>query len=301
MYQSPNRKHDRNSFYKYVSSSTAKIILKNRTLRWSSPVEFNDPFDVPRELLYGVEAAEIKREMNYTFIELVRNPPQNIIDLQPKIQLIVETLRKNNSEEFKNEIIATINQEEIKDDFHSIGLEGIKQLWRDWVPNFRILCLCESHEKTSMWYHYAEEYKGVVIELNCSDDLDSAWLLAEPIKYVNSIPEISTAKGWAKLMLMSKEQIVKKLIAICSYTKTPDWEYEKEWRVASFKRPYETGTTSDYNFNYNELKSIYFGPLIDPEVRDEIIQLSTEVAPHILLFNTEIGMGRSFKFNQIKS
>jgi hypothetical protein len=152
-----------------------------------------------------------------------------------------------------------------------------------------------------MWYHYAEQYKGVVIELNCSDDLDSAWLAAEPIKYLKSVPEISTAKGWAKLMLMSQEQLVQKLIAICTYTKTPDWEYEKEWRVASFKRPYETGTTSDYKFHYNELKSIYFGPLIDPAVRDEIIQLTKEVAPHVLLYNTEIGIGRNFKFNQIKS
>ena len=26
------------------------------------------------------------------------------------------------------------------------------------VQNMRILCLCESYRKTSMWYHYADKY-----------------------------------------------------------------------------------------------------------------------------------------------
>jgi hypothetical protein len=37
-----------------MPASTAKIVLQNKTLRWSSPVEFNDPFDVPRELAFDV-------------------------------------------------------------------------------------------------------------------------------------------------------------------------------------------------------------------------------------------------------
>ena len=44
------RIHDREYFYKYMSASTAEVVLGNRTLRWSAPTEFNDPFDVPREL-----------------------------------------------------------------------------------------------------------------------------------------------------------------------------------------------------------------------------------------------------------
>ena len=44
--RSPNRRHDRQYFYKYVSAKTAQAILTTRTLRWSSPILFNDPFDV---------------------------------------------------------------------------------------------------------------------------------------------------------------------------------------------------------------------------------------------------------------
>ena len=53
------------------------------------------------------------------------------------------------------------------------------------VQNMRILCLCESYRKTSMWYHYADKYKGAVIELICNDEIDSPWRIAEPIKYID--------------------------------------------------------------------------------------------------------------------
>lgn len=299
MSHSPHRKHNRDSFYKYVSSSTAKNIIVNQSLRWSSPVEFNDPFDVPRELLYGVKAAEIKREVNNHFAEIIKNPPDNTNGLQPKIKLIVDTLKRCDSEGLKNEIISDIKQEIIEDDLCSTGLAEIRQLWCDWIPELRILCLCESHKETSMWYHYAEKYKGAVIELGCYDELDSVWLGAAPINYIESVPEISTARGWAQMLFMPQQQIKDKLFKLCLYSKTPDWGYEKEWRVATFKRSYETGTISDFKFHSKELKSIFFGPLIDTTERAEILLLVKELTPHTFVYETEISMSRMFKFNQI--
>jgi hypothetical protein len=48
--RSPNRRHDIASLYKYLSAATAIAVLNSQALRYSSPVLFNDPFDVPREL-----------------------------------------------------------------------------------------------------------------------------------------------------------------------------------------------------------------------------------------------------------
>jgi hypothetical protein len=42
--------HDRKHFYKYTTAETAKTVLQNGTLRWSSPSLFNDPFDVQFDL-----------------------------------------------------------------------------------------------------------------------------------------------------------------------------------------------------------------------------------------------------------
>ena len=300
MNDSPTRKHNRDSFYKYVSLNTAKIILKNRTLRWSSPLEFNDPFDVPRELLYGVTPAEIKKETNNIFADLIKNPPENTEGLQPKIKSIVDAIKNSNAKGVKNKIVSAIQLEGVEEDLSSPALEGMRQFWRDLIPEFRILCLCESHKKASMWYHYAEKYKGVVIELSCSNKkVDSALLMAEPINYIESVPEISTALGWAQILFMPKKAMTEKLFKLATYTKTPDWEYEKEWRVTSFRRPRETGTFSDYSFNHKELKSIYLGPLMNIHERHELLHLARKFSPHTIIYETEIGMNRHFNFKQI--
>ena len=36
------------SFFKYMPASTAEKVLKNRTLRWSHPSEFDDTLDIAR-------------------------------------------------------------------------------------------------------------------------------------------------------------------------------------------------------------------------------------------------------------
>jgi hypothetical protein len=37
------------------------------------------------------------------------------------------------------------------------------------------------------------------------------------------------------------------------YTKSEDWEYEKEWRMGSFKRPHDIGPHTDYKFGSSPL------------------------------------------------
>jgi hypothetical protein len=45
--------------FKYATASTAKIILDSCTLRWASPVMFNDPFDVQFDLHLDYDEASL--------------------------------------------------------------------------------------------------------------------------------------------------------------------------------------------------------------------------------------------------
>jgi hypothetical protein len=45
---SPRCLHDRANFFKYMSASTALLVPRNHTLRWSSPEQFDDQFDVTK-------------------------------------------------------------------------------------------------------------------------------------------------------------------------------------------------------------------------------------------------------------
>jgi hypothetical protein len=52
-------RHDRDHFYKYMSISTAKAVLGNRSLKWSPASDFNDPFDMQFDLHLDFDADEL--------------------------------------------------------------------------------------------------------------------------------------------------------------------------------------------------------------------------------------------------
>ena len=46
-------------FFKYVTADTAKIVLESGARRWSSPLLFNDPFDVQFDLHVEYDAKKL--------------------------------------------------------------------------------------------------------------------------------------------------------------------------------------------------------------------------------------------------
>lgn len=293
--RSPNRTHERETFCKYMSTSTAQAVLRHGTLRWSSPTLFNDPFDVPRELSFGISPEEIVRALARRMTALIVEPPEDTSDLEPKVRLIVETVKRGVSTELRAELLAGLDESAETHRPTGESMEALRQMWRSWLPDFRILCLTESPAHAAMWYHYADKYCGVVIELRCDDALDSAWLAARPVTYPPQKPAVYTADGWAELLTSSHGIALNRLLDTATYTKAPDWSYEHEWRITSFKRPSDTGPFTDYRFSPPELSTIYFGPNVSPEDRATISALSRHYTD-VRLVNVSIGMNREFAF-----
>jgi len=112
------------------------------------------------------------------------------------------------------------------------SLTELRRRWRAIVPTLRVLS--ESRDVTSMWNHYADSYRGAVLQFETVDELDSVWLLARPIVYQADPPAIADARTWARCMLRTDERTYLDLFTEYQYTKTPDWAYEREWRIATF-------------------------------------------------------------------
>lgn len=281
-----------------MSASTARLVLENRTLRWSSPSIFNDPFDVPRDLSFGITSAEIADALAKRMESLIEHPPEDTSDLNPMIKPIVDTVKRGISPELRSKMIAKIKTTPETNPPTGASMDALRELWRSWIPHFRILCLTESPEHLAMWFHYADQYKGAVLEFDCNDELDSAWLAAQPVTYPTAKPEIFEADGWAKLFMMTRDVAIKTIFRVATYTKSPDWSYENEWRLASYKRPDDTGLFTDYKFDPRELSCIYLGPLISPTDKTFLIEAAAKY-PHIQIHEAVIGMNRTFLFNEI--
>jgi Protein of unknown function (DUF2971) len=294
--RSPNRRHDRESFFKYMSVSTAAIVLENCTLRWSSPLLFNDPFDVPRELSFGISLEDIVRASSDRMAKLIEHPPADTSNLQPQIRLIVDTVKRGISADLKTQLLAGLTDSAETHRPTGQSIEELREMWRSWLPQFRILCLTESPAHAAMWYHYADQYRGVALELRCDDELDSAWLGAKPVTYPAPKPAVYTADGWAELLTTVGGLAIESLLDVATYTKAPDWSYENEWRITSFMKAPETGLFTDYRFNPRELAGVYLGPKITPEDRQAILDLAARF-PAASIHDVSIGMTREFHFS----
>ncbi|EML7270166.1 DUF2971 domain-containing protein [Enterobacter hormaechei] len=275
--RSPYRLHERSSFYKYMPLSTAEIVLQNASLRWSSPLIFNDPFDVPREVIPDVNEHDISRALAKKILLELKNPRPDTSQLNSGIRYLLEF--------YKNYFPFGLPEELIKKQTELIlnppvgegakdALTGFRNYWDNTLRDRRILCLSESPVITSMWNHYADSYKGIVLEFSCLDELDSAWLLAKPVKYTDEKPLTYTAEGMAELFFMDEEIVKNYINEDITYIKTLDWQYEKEWRVSTHKRPLQEGLYSDLTFNIHELKTIILGPMFDMDKLPAINELS---------------------------
>lgn len=281
-----------------MSAATACAVLRNSTLRWSSPILFNDPFDVPREMSFGLIPKDIVRAIGREIERLITTPPSDTSYLEEHLRLAIETVRREISAEVKKQMLSSLREGANSFTPSGESLEALRAMWRGLLPNLRILCVTESPAHVAMWYHYADQYKGVAIEFACDDQVDSALLCAKRVAYLAKKPAVYTASGWAKILCMRKDIAIREILRIATYTKSVDWSYEHEWRVVSQKRPSDDGLFTDYCFHPGEVRRVFLGPLISVPDKTEILSLLRSY-PKAKAFNVALGMSRELEFNGI--
>lgn len=160
----------------------------------------------------------------------------------------------------------------------------LKDTWSAMVPTFRILCLSELNDVAPMWHHYADGYKGVVLEFFAVEDVDSAFQVARPVVYQDT-PSIAEAGAWISCMLSEGETRWQDLFMEYLYAKTPSWSYEKEWRVpVPGRRPDDSDLFRDYGFHPRELTGIYFGPKCPDGDRSDLLNLLSHGLEHVKVY-----------------
>ena len=283
-YRSPNRRHDRNVFYKYVTAEVAKIILATRRLRWSSPLLFNDPFDVTQELRLDFDEAELNALLTEKWASLLPQEIPNITFEDPTLNLMMRLIRESPAEARRAAAEELRQIVEPPMPGQSKALTELKAKWKEEVPRIRILCLSELHDVTPMWLHYSDNYKGVVLEFEAVDGVDSAFLVARPVIYQDDPPAIATPEAWVNCLLGQGETTYEDLFKEYQYVKTLDWSSEKEWRIVSGARPGEDGLFRDYGFSPREIVGVYFGSKCAERDRADLLSLLAHGLEHIRVY-----------------
>lgn len=180
-------------------------MLGNNQIWFSSPKDFNDPFDC-NPLLH----LETERE-----IVLLRQAMYLVKSGMPLPEALAKAdevipKQRRSVEEWWSERASKVNE--------AVGNSGI-------------LCLTPDYKNFQMWTHYANEHKGVCVCLEAIDERDEASIRflgsALPVDYSTRLPSVSPV--WD-----APEETVKKRFL----TKSGGFQYEQEWRIVKYNEGY---------------------------------------------------------------
>jgi hypothetical protein len=273
-----------NRLFKYVKPCTALTILRNKTLRWSAPDLFNDPFEFKSPWEFAFEWDDLKGPVLDRLSTL-------LTQLDDPIFVSGNPMAWNWKEkrvEYKGKDPAVVRSH-----YESLALTWIeigkiitdRAIWLQTKQQYRVLCFSSVHNDILMWSHYSEEHRGAVLEFVPIIELNTATLAARPVRYSKDVPTAGTLDEFVGFIVGQRlEPNHTELFEKSVYTKSSDWAYENEWRILSKKQNGESELTSDRVFHACELAAVYLGCRMSPEDRDRIIGVVSNWETPVSLF-----------------
>lgn len=140
--------HDREYFYKYIPAETALKILQTRTLKYSSPAIFNDPFDTQTRMDFGFEVPKLIEAFSKEQYKMIHGPEEPVGDESnelfrdiKKFWHIAKQSQRKMPKDIWRQQIKSFNEETVR--ICTEYLEEMNNWWYRLSKASRILCLAE--------------------------------------------------------------------------------------------------------------------------------------------------------------
>jgi hypothetical protein len=292
------RLHDRDYFFKYVTKDVAKLIIKEHTLRWSCPLDFNDPFDhqfafIDEDRIEALSNLIIRRVEHYVWD---RNDIQFDIKDDPfGFGRILALLKQMKNLIPREEFLR--NAKEILPQMIDSGRRATANFNEEtnrFLLQTRVMCLAEENDSLLMWPHYSVSHTGAVLKLNAIDELDVPFLVAKKVRYSREYPILATEEEWINHLLYINRIDFAKRQADLFYVKGEDWSYEKEWRISITDEDYPMGGAIYFKEPPEVFGAIYLGCRMPQEDKEQIMELSNKSLPNMEIWQAVQGK-RAYK------
>lgn len=157
-------------------------------------------------------------------------------------------------------------------------------------------CFSESNKSVLMWSHYAKNHEGICVEYDFKrlySTLDKYDVLGHlfPVVYRNKRTQYRDLESLTKSLSMLRDAIRENIVydgeeeltdlLPLLLIKSTDWDYEKEWRILYTKKQmYDINDDELYRMNIplKCVSAIYLGYRIDPEVKQNLIEISSRLS-----------------------
>ncbi|MHA2122954.1 MAG: DUF2971 domain-containing protein [Promethearchaeota archaeon] len=209
-------------------------IFTHKEIYFSSPDEFNDPFDSKPNIICDGKLKEIKR-------------------------YLCKLYKKKNPKLSKEKILTHVEKEIITKGQGRIVFEkGIEKFRETTINKLGICCLTEIRDNILMWAHYAKRHTGFCLEFYVNNEFFRLHDRAIKVEYEATMPVINVLK----LDNYPKGELGEKLLK-----KANDWRYEQEWRIVDCKEG-----PGIQNFPEDALSGVILGCRISEEDKENIFR-----------------------------
>jgi hypothetical protein len=221
------------SLFKYAGFSERLLdLLCGGSIYYADPGAFNDPLDcrpvvvadIPNPRLKQILAQLVSRRLEKEIkvaMKKLRLRSKNPLERR-------RTLTESEVQEIVGEIEyqATGAEDEPPEAYIQRALASAIETELRQSYNTGVLCLSTRYDRVLMWSHYAQQHRGVCVEY------DTASLPAgnvSKVRYGESRTVL--ASQLAEWLIDVDTAAETRVREACLLTKSPEWEYEDEWRM----------------------------------------------------------------------
>ena len=280
----------RRSFFKYAPPDTAIAVLKHRTIRYSSPLRFNDPFDVQSGLHFDFDLETLQEKVLDRITEYAVAAKAPEVDADDSWGKLVLLCRRQYS---KTGLPKDRWRERLAPSFSRLVHDirdtqtKVQSHWVEMLPGMRVFCVSEERDNLLMWAHYAKDHTGVVFELLSLPEYDNPLSVARRVEYVEQPPPFFTEEEWLADMLAVKRIDIKQLARRYVYYKSAHWQYEKEWRVWYPLIPAPPTEYVDTPLTDVEFPALYIGCKASEPFVAHAVQLARSAFPAVRIYRAK--------------
>jgi hypothetical protein len=270
------------AFYKYASADTVLAILSSGTVRYSSPLLFNDPFDIQSGIHFDFDPATLHTKVIDRIHELAAASSEPTVDpTDPWGKLVLEARRHYRTHSFPRERWLELTRAPfaaLVEEFRRTQQQYQAHWWNKLLPGVRVFCVSEDPDNLLMWAHYAREHTGAVLELWSLPEEDNPLSVASAVEYREVPPAFFSEAEWIDDLTGVRQLDFSAFYRRYAYIKSNHWSYEREWRVW-YPLADETGRHDPVPVRGSEFTSIRFGCRADPAFVKEALALLRERFP----------------------
>lgn len=277
--------------FKYLNVDGATASLRDGTHLFTSPVYFNDPFDISIQTLFAYDAFDMEALLDEVVNFAISGKPlpaSNGADYSEKFAQIHAAFL-NASEEDKRLLRSQLSTAGLYD------MDALRVSYEDSLYKIKtafevsgIFCASKRFDNYLMWAHYSQHHQGAVLEFVPNLSKDSILRLAEEVTYSEERPHLYRLHRdyLEKAMLKQTEEVLKAFTKEITTTKSLEWAYEEELRVY---KPlcvdiFNGKRASIQYFHDDELRGVYLGCKMEKATRMNIMDLAERRNPKVKVF-----------------